>query len=245
MKTQGLGKRLPAELASVLERDIRAGHHQPGEQLPTESALAARFAVSRAAVREAIAQLRSAGLVYTRQGAGTYVSQNPSRGSVFSLPSGRFDAVELCYIFEIRTEVEAGAAALAARYRTDTDLAAMRDALQRLDHAVTRGQPAAEHDIRFHQAVAAASGNDFFTELLDFLAERIVESIVIARSNTAQTGGLEHNVQLEHRSVFEAIEDANPEAARAAMHVHLSNARKRLGLRRRTAGTEAPESRHE
>lgn len=233
MKTQGLDKRLPAELASVLERDIQGQKIRPGEQLPTESALARQFAVSRSAVREAIAQLRRAGLVYTRHGSGTYVSETPPRDSVFSLPYGPFDPVELCYVFEIRAEVEAGAAALAARYRSEADLAAMRQCLIQLDQAVSRGRPAAEHDINFHQAIAAASGNRFFIELLEFFAERIVESIIIARSNTAQTGGgLTYRVQLEHQSVFDAIEEGNPEAARAAMHVHLSNARKRLGLQR-------------
>ncbi len=243
MHAREIGRRLPAELASVLERDIREGKFAPGAKLPTESALAEQFAVSRPAVREAIAQLRSAGLVHTRQGAGTFVADATSARSAFSLAGRQLDKAELCYVFEIREEVETGAAALAARYRSLEDLDAMRASLKRLNDAVEHGQPAAQHDIDFHHAIAAASGNRFFHELLELFAEQIVESIVIARSNTARTGRLTHSVQLEHQSIFEAIEEGNPEAARAAMHVHLSNAKKRLSLRRpaESSRTEAAE----
>src|SRR5690606_15581682 len=70
-----IGRRgnLVAMPAESLEREIVEGRYRPGDQLPTESAMAAGAGVSRTVVREAVASLRAAGLVETRQGAGAFV----------------------------------------------------------------------------------------------------------------------------------------------------------------------------
>jgi DNA-binding FadR family transcriptional regulator len=53
------GPHLPALVASSISREIAEGRLKPGDQLPTEQALARTFGVSRNVVREAIARLRS------------------------------------------------------------------------------------------------------------------------------------------------------------------------------------------
>lgn len=61
------------EVASVLAAEIRSGRVRPGGRLPSEMALARRFAVSRATVRGALADLNEAGLIATRNGKGSFV----------------------------------------------------------------------------------------------------------------------------------------------------------------------------
>jgi DNA-binding FadR family transcriptional regulator len=219
-------------VASALERDIFEGRLAPGAKLPTEKALAGQFGVSRSAVREAIAQLRSAQLLQTRHGLGTFVVSNPSRRPLFALSAQGFDHLELCHIFELRTEVEAGAAALAARHRTSTDLERMRAALDRLARAVRENESGSDADMAFHTSIAAASGNRFFEEFLTFFADRMAESISVARSNSARVTGRARLVQHEHQSIYDAIAAGEPEQARTAMQLHLQNARRRLGLSR-------------
>ncbi|MDZ7809927.1 MAG: GntR family transcriptional regulator [Arhodomonas sp.] len=135
-------RRLPGEVASVLEREIRGGDHPAGTRLPTEAALAGRFAISRAAVREAIAELRRAGLVTTHQGRGTFVAEQLPERPVFSLSSDTLDLEELRHVYEIRREVEAGAAALAASNAGAEDLSAMRVAVEALERSVHEDRPA-------------------------------------------------------------------------------------------------------
>ncbi|MBC7165538.1 MAG: phosphonate metabolism transcriptional regulator PhnF [Roseovarius sp.] len=77
---------MPQEKAAALWRsihdslrdDITAGRYAPGDRLPTESALAARFGVNRHTVRRALATLAQAGTIRTRRGAGAFVAHRPA-----------------------------------------------------------------------------------------------------------------------------------------------------------------------
>lgn len=65
-------------IAATLTAEIAADHYRPGDRLPTEAALAARFGVNRHTVRHALAALAERGLVHSRQGAGVFVAQRPT-----------------------------------------------------------------------------------------------------------------------------------------------------------------------
>ncbi len=65
-------------IAATLTGEIAAGHYHPGDKLPTEAALSARFGVNRHTVRHAIAALSERGLVHSRRGAGVFVAQRPT-----------------------------------------------------------------------------------------------------------------------------------------------------------------------
>ena len=65
-------------IAATLTREIGAGHYRPGDKLPTEAELAARFGVNRHTVRHALAALAERGVVHSRQGAGVFVAQRPT-----------------------------------------------------------------------------------------------------------------------------------------------------------------------
>jgi GntR family transcriptional regulator, phosphonate transport system regulatory protein len=65
-------------IAATLRDDIDGGHYRPGDKLPTEAALAARFGVNRHTVRQALASLAEAGAVHSRRGAGVFVTSRPT-----------------------------------------------------------------------------------------------------------------------------------------------------------------------
>src|SRR5689334_12440796 len=66
---------LPTQVAHLIMQEIAAGRLKPGDQLPTEHALAESLGVSRNVVREAIARLRSDGIVQSRQGVGAFLAR--------------------------------------------------------------------------------------------------------------------------------------------------------------------------
>ncbi|RUU60439.1 GntR family transcriptional regulator, partial [Mesorhizobium sp. M2C.T.Ca.TU.002.02.1.1] len=68
------GPHLSTLVASSISREIAQGRLKPGDQLPTEQALATTFGVSRNVVREAIARLRSEGRIWSQQGRGAFVA---------------------------------------------------------------------------------------------------------------------------------------------------------------------------
>ncbi|WP_137111371.1 phosphonate metabolism transcriptional regulator PhnF [Rhodobacter sp. SY28-1] len=65
-------------IAATLTREFGAGHYRPGDKLPTEAELAARFGVNRHTVRHALAALAEQGLVHSRRGAGVFVVLRPT-----------------------------------------------------------------------------------------------------------------------------------------------------------------------
>jgi GntR family transcriptional regulator, phosphonate transport system regulatory protein len=67
-----------ADIAATLKSDIAAGHYRPGDKLPTEADLSARFGVNRHTLRRALAALQDGGLVHSRRGAGVFVTTAPA-----------------------------------------------------------------------------------------------------------------------------------------------------------------------
>lgn len=65
-------------IATALEAEIGQGHYRPGDRLPTEAALSARFGVNRHTVRRALADMAERGLVRSRRGAGVFVTAEPT-----------------------------------------------------------------------------------------------------------------------------------------------------------------------
>jgi GntR family transcriptional regulator len=56
---------------------IASGTYRPGDKLPTIAQLAEKVEVSQTAVKTALLLLNKEGVVYGRQGKGSYVAQGP------------------------------------------------------------------------------------------------------------------------------------------------------------------------
>jgi GntR family transcriptional regulator, phosphonate transport system regulatory protein len=65
-------------IAATLIAEIAGGLYRPGDKLPTEADLAARFGVNRHTVRHALAALAEAGLTHARRGSGVFVTARPA-----------------------------------------------------------------------------------------------------------------------------------------------------------------------
>ncbi|MGW4797045.1 FadR/GntR family transcriptional regulator, partial [Nonomuraea sp. NPDC004297] len=110
------------------------------------------------------------------------------------------------------------AAALAAARRTPSALAAIDAALRRMAAVRGSASDAVEADFAFHRAVAAATANRFYLDLLDTFG---------AGAITRPYAGAEHDpghldqVVGEHRRIRDAIAAADPLGAAAAMRTHL------------------------
>lgn len=158
---------LPDELAEQLLGSITDGTYPPGGTLPSEAEIAELFSVSRLTVREAITTLRVQGVVRVERGLGTFVNAADRWTSLDPLiraTTARAPAPD--DLLEARDLLLTGAAELAARNRTDEDLAQLRASL-----AAMRGAPNAEafrsaaRD--FHRALVRATGNPYLPMLFE------------------------------------------------------------------------------
>jgi len=67
------------QLENILRSKIEGGEVMPNHKLPTEQELSREYKISRATVRQALAALVSEGLLYRKQGKGTFVTEKASQ----------------------------------------------------------------------------------------------------------------------------------------------------------------------
>lgn len=234
------GRTLAEEVVGNLAQRIQGGELKPGDKLPTESEVMATMGVSRTVVREALSRLQASGLVETRHGIGTFVLERPAETpSPFRLDSAAMGtALDVLAMLEFRVSLEAEAAGLAAMRRSDTQLATMRRALDDMKQTASAGSDAVNSDFEFHLAIARATGNRYFTDLMGHLGTMLIPRSRLQMSTPEREMYLER-VNFEHENIYDAIERGDQEAARAAMRMHLTNSRERLRKASAVAGTNA------
>jgi DNA-binding GntR family transcriptional regulator len=194
-----------------LERSIVAGEYPPGARL-NENAVAARFGVSRAPVREACRLLERAGLVDIVLHQGPIVR--------------KLSLAEIVDLFDVRACLGRLAGQLAAAAMTRAILDDLRVRIADLDDASRKGD--AERyialNIEFHTVLYAATGNARLAALDEQMGK---ELRTYRRYGLAFGGGLAVS-NLEHRAVLAAVESGDREAAGAEMERHIQNGRDRF-----------------
>ena len=218
-----------AQLAERLGRDIRLGKMHAGERLPTEQELIARYQVSRTVVREAMASLRTEGLIISRQGAGVFVADNLSSRPFRIVSDELRSLVEIEHVLQLRLAVEVEAAGIAAERRTESDLALIQSCLAAIDAAVADGETAIEEDLAFHCAISGATGNPYFTRFMHFLGPVIIprQTLRLGLESGADRSVYLQQVQVEHRRIQGAVASGDRVLARRCTREHLEAARDR------------------
>lgn len=221
-----------AQLAELLRHDILSGRFGPGERLPTEHSLIARFGVSRTVVREAISALRARGLVVTRQGAGAFVSEQAKSLPFTIAPEDLHSLPEVLHIMQLRLACEVEAAGAAAERRDREAIDRIGRCLDRLDDLVRAGEFGAQADYEYHVAIAEATGNPYFGRFAQFLGTILIprDRLRLQFRDAATRRDYLAGVQQEHRAIYGAIRDGDAEAARNVMRAHLEASRKRYRI---------------
>jgi GntR family transcriptional repressor for pyruvate dehydrogenase complex len=220
------------EIVRRLEMAMLDGTFSANARLPSERVLAEQYGVSRNTVREAIQRLAARGLVRSRTGSGSFVTDqlrtstpSPWGQLVADHPAVRDDILEFRRVLE-------GATAYFAALRGDAaDRERIRDLLGQLESARRAGDKVAEAsvDTRLHEAIALASHNTMFLHLHSSILNMLREHITI---NNASLRELDEDVSelllSQHRCVCEAICERRPEEARTAMQSHIDFVRSRI-----------------
>lgn len=219
---------LADRLNSIISGQILSGERVAGSRLPTETQLAEDYGVSRTVVREAIARLRSDGLVVTRQGLGAFVAESLQAMPFRIRADGGAPHQFARELFELRLGMETEAAAFAAERASPAQVAEIGHALDAMVAQLrVPGERGVEEDLRFHRAIAMATNNFMYQSFLGFLERHLLQQLVLTRRNTAQAGRI-LEIESEHRKIFSAIAAHDADAAREAMRKHLRNGIDRL-----------------
>jgi len=218
-----LFERIVAQIQGRIER----GELRPGDRLPPERELALSFGASRTAVREALKTLAQMGLVASHQGRGAVVTDNTSAAMRSSL--GLMLRVNHLRspnaLVELREIIEPEIAALAAERATESQIAALSDAVDTMERSLQLADAYIDADNAFHRTLALATRNPLIISLVDSIVALLAEQRTLIFS---VPGGPERG-QVFHRTVLEAVERRDVERARSAMRAHLMQVREDVG----------------
>src|SRR5262245_58940364 len=206
---------------------IASGDFALNARLPAEAELARRFGASRPVIREALARLRDDGIIVSRQGSGSYVRRRPDTAVLRFVPVSSIADIQRC--FEFRVGLEGASAALAATRAEPPDLYEIRAALADLDRCIVARELGVEADERFHLAIAKATHNHYHVSVQTSLQAHIGAGMNLSRNlSMLRTESRLRLVQEEHIAILEAVEARDSLRARAAMEIHVNNARYRM-----------------
>lgn len=218
MPLQTVGNtRLYRQIADQLSALIASGEFAPGARLPAERELATALGVSRASVREAIISLEVAGLIEVRVGTGIFVLASPGKRPSVSGDAGP-GPFEL---LSARSLVEGEIAAVAAEHAKPADVAALHEAIDRMEAHVDDFAVREASDKEFHMALASATGNGALELVVDGLWGQRAE-LWGRMQHHFHTAELALQTIHDHRAIAKAIAAHNPNAARLAMRRHLT-----------------------
>lgn len=197
-----------SSVADYLSAAILNGRFAPGQRL-TEVELTNDLGVSRGPVREAFRRLSAEGLIEIV----------PNRGAMVR----RLSMIEAFELFEIRTELEALAARLAAANMKDPCVrAAFEAATAPIWNTEPRHSTAdyLQENQRFHAAIIVAAGNGQLVKLNQQMHLSLIMAQISSSLSSHVIGASLH----EHRMIASAIQARDVEAADAAIRDHLRRA---------------------
>ena len=210
--------RATEQVVAHLRRLIERGELGPGQRLPPERGLAQQIGVSRSSVRAGLRSLAAMRVLQTRRGTGTFVHDGPPTLGTEPL---RFLAalhrLGADAMFEARRTLEVAIVGLAAERATPESLAAIADEVAESFASIDDPHAFLVHDIRFHRAVAAASGNPILASVVEMVSALFYKQ----RRQTAEQARDRREPAEFHRRIYQAIRAGDCERAQAAMNEHL------------------------
>ena len=236
--SSGSRERFHDAVVEALGKRVVGGGLPAGSSIGTEQELCEQFGTSRTVVREAIKILSAKGLLDSRPRSGTRVTEHSEwhlldpQVLAWRLGASSDNENLRLDLYELRRSFEPAAAELAAERATPLALQKMKHALLGMALA-SNADEKVEHDLAFHTAILAATGNTFY---------RALGSLISAGLKQVFKAGLERTPKEDerwirrHQNVYEAIARSDAAGAAEQMKNLLREAQEVQKLKPSTSG---------
>lgn len=199
----------------IRERDLKVG-----DTLPGEGAFATELGVSRAVMREAFGALAALRQIDVGNGRKARVAAIDGSVMASSIDHAVATAqISTGEVWDVRRTLELRTAELAATHRSDADAHAILAHAEAMRGSADELDALMRHDIAFHQAIARASGNPLFTQIVRSF-EPLMRTAVPAAWDTRRTHAQRAAILRLHAEIAQTIADRDPVAATTAMDQH-------------------------
>lgn len=232
MQTERIIRRkLSDEVQDRLLRLISDGNLRPGDAMPSERDLMARFGVGRPAIREAMQGLSNMGLVSISHGERARVQELTAQSiikqvdaSAHLMLSRSSDSLE--HLKNARLFFERGMVREAAAKATARDLALLRATIEEQRGLLGDASGFMAADMRLHTQIAAITGNPIFVSV----SEAMLGWLKVYHVELLVWSGKETHTLAEHGDILDAVEARDADAAEAALVRHLQRSSGLYGL---------------
>lgn len=202
---------------------------KPGDKLPSERELIARFSVGRSSLREAVKILSAIGVVEVSVGEGMFVGRGDlsliTQPLTLGLLMGDRSRNEL---IEARRVMEVELAGLAAERATEDEIQAIGNRLEAMRTSQDKPERYSRADLEFHLAIAGAAHNYLLYNLLHTL-RHILGALITKAVVDLDANHMPQSFRV-HVPIYEAIRARDPKTARRAMAAHLDRLEERLSV---------------
>jgi len=221
---QDQGKTLVAKAMDAVKTHIRVSGLHVGDALPGEGFFADQLGVSRAVMREAFGALAALKLIDVANGRRAKVGALDGSVIADSLEHALSTAqIKVADVWDVRRTIEMRTAALAARNATPIQAARIVALAEAMGNEDRPHEQTTEDDIDFHLAIAEASGNALFSQIVASFVP-LMRVAVPQAWKTRQTDEEQSDILERHRNLAWAIANHDPVEAERCMGVHFDEA---------------------
>ncbi len=211
------------EITDRLKQLILNGDLRIGDQLPSTKDMSEQFGVSRLTTREALSALKAMGLIEIRQGGRCKVIANQIvTAGIPGLQALQMNRTTLLDLLEVRQSLEVSNASMAARKRTDEDIAALEGVISEMALAIGDDLEGERTDLLFHLMLVKATHNPIMLQLFETIVQQMEEAIrEVRRVELYANRPVARKLYREHASICKAVREGNVNAAANSMRRHL------------------------
>jgi GntR family transcriptional repressor for pyruvate dehydrogenase complex len=217
-------KNLYEEISKQIISLISNGHWNMGTKIPTEMELSKEFQVSRNSIREAIKALELVGLLTSKTGIGTFVSdhalaniQNMQLASIIESES------TLIELMETRLIIEPGIVEIAAHKATNEDLLKLEKFIKLSEEAVIKKQYTFDKGFLFHKHVLEIADNKVVSQFMNNITAQLLETRKIMFFKSFESYNAKSEIE-DHIEILTHMKNKNAKLARDCMYKHLLDA---------------------
>lgn len=226
MAFQGVTRRpVYVQVADQMREAVLSGDLVPGTVLPSERELCEQFEVSRTSVREALRALQAEGFV---AGAGPNAPLRVAGPEALAVGPRqalerlqRMGRVPLTDLLDLRCALEAAAVEAAARRLPRPSLAPARAEIDAMHAAAVDVEAFEQADVRFHLALAGASGNQALELMMVAVRDSIAAHLLAALRSVADPPATIVRLTGEHERILAAVEQRDAARAGELMREHI------------------------
>ena len=212
----------------AITQHIRSEGLQPGDLLPSEAAMTRQLNVSRTIVREAFRSLSAMRLIDMSAGRRASVAKLDTGAMSMVIEHGiTTQQISVQQVYDVRRTIEMRTVALAAMRRSDAEAEAIARSARLMRENHTAPDAVMEHDIAFHEAIAAASHNPVF-ELIVTAFSGVTRRTWVIGWKTRSSDEEQLKMIKGHEDIADAILKGDPRLATEHMAAHFDKSVKAL-----------------